>query len=115
MSTLGDLLVEQGPYTQDLLFGPGFAGPLRWVRAVDLNALRDELIDLRSAAAAPGVQCREDTWSWEHFNQDQVDGYWIRCTLWGPHDEHKDEHTGLTWISQPEPATAAAPEGGETR
>jgi hypothetical protein len=26
-----------------------------------------------------------------------LDSYWIRCTLQGTHDEHKDEHTGLTW------------------
>ncbi|GIM88874.1 hypothetical protein Ato02nite_006670 [Paractinoplanes toevensis] len=42
-------------------------------------------------------QCTEETRSWDHFTSEQADSYWIRCTLSGPHDEHEDEHTGLTW------------------
>jgi hypothetical protein len=45
----------------------------------------------------PATPCQEETYSWDHFTAEQVDAYWIRCTLQGPHDEHKDEHTGLTW------------------
>lgn len=97
MSTLGDLIVEGGPYAQDLLIGAGFSSDLRWVRAVDLNALRDELIELRAAVAPAPVACDEETWSWEHFTHQQADGYWIRCDVLGQHDVHKDEHTGLTW------------------
>lgn len=41
--------------------------------------------------------CEEETHSWWHFTPEQLDSYWIRCTLAGPHDEHKDENTGLTW------------------
>jgi hypothetical protein len=41
--------------------------------------------------------CTEEAWSWRYFSPEQVDGYWIRCTLSGSHDEHKDAHTGLTW------------------
>lgn len=44
--------------------------------------------------------CEEETWSWWHFTPDQVDPYWIRCTLAGPHDEHEDENTGLTWVPE---------------
>jgi hypothetical protein len=51
MSGLGDQIVEHGPFTQDLLVGPGYAGPLRWLRAADLTELRDELIGLREEVA----------------------------------------------------------------
>ncbi len=99
MSVLGDRIVEHGPYTQDLLVGAGFSSDLHWVRAVDLTALREELIELRAAAAPDPEPCQEETSSWRHFTHGQVDDYWIRCTLAGPHGEHKDEHTGLTWTS----------------
>ena len=48
--TLADEIIEHGPFAQDLLVGPGFAGPLRWLRSDALNQLRDELIRLRAAA-----------------------------------------------------------------
>lgn len=51
----------------------------------------------------PARACTEETRSWDHFTQEQTDSYWIRCTLSGPHDEHKDEHTGLTWRSEARP------------
>jgi len=42
--------------------------------------------------------CPEETLSWDHFTPDQVDRYWIRCTLTAGHDgDHEDEHTGLSW------------------
>lgn len=47
MSRLGDVLVETGPITQDYMVSPGLSSDMRWVRADDLNALRDELIALR--------------------------------------------------------------------
>ena len=47
--------------------------------------------------------CDVETWSWEHFNQEQMDGYWIRCTQVGPHDEHEDANTGLTWRDRTNP------------
>lgn len=45
------------------------------------------------------TQCTAETYSWDHFNSEQVDGYWIRCTLSGAHDDHQDEHTGLAWTA----------------
>lgn len=45
---------------------------------------------------------------WENFmgdredNDEQADGYWSTCDLRGPHDRHKDEHTGLTWTTTAE-------------
>lgn len=42
-------------------------------------------------------ECRAETRSWDHFRPEQIDSYWIRCTQWGPHDRHKDGHTGLSW------------------
>jgi len=41
--------------------------------------------------------CSAETYSWDHFRPEQVDSYWITCDVLGPHDEHQDEHTGLTW------------------
>jgi hypothetical protein len=41
--------------------------------------------------------CQAETRSWDHFTPEQMDSYWIRCTLAGQHDEHEDEHTGLRW------------------
>ena len=45
--TLADQIIEHGPCAQDYLIGPGFAGPLRWLRAAELNELRDDLIGAR--------------------------------------------------------------------
>lgn len=50
--TLADQIIEYGPIAQDYLIGPGFAGPLRWLCAADVNALRDELLELRRLRAA---------------------------------------------------------------
>lgn len=48
-------------------------------------------------------ECDEETLSWDHFTPEQMDRYWIRCTFMGPHDEHKDEITGLTWRTEARP------------
>lgn len=53
----------------------------------------------REVVMTTDAACEEETHSWWHFNSDQLDSYWIRCTLIGSHDEHKDENTGLTWKS----------------
>lgn len=48
-------------------------------------------------------QCNAEVWSWWYFNPDQVDAYWIQCTLSSPHpytEFHKDENTGLEWKDQ---------------
>lgn len=47
-------------------------------------------------------ECDEEVWSWNYFPEEAVDPYWIRCTLVLPHDEHEDEHTGLTWQTKKE-------------
>jgi hypothetical protein len=54
-------------------------------------------------APEPLRGCTEETRSWDHFTPEQADSYWIRCTLSGPHDEHKDENTGLTWRAEAQP------------
>ncbi len=46
-------------------------------------------------------ECSEEVWSWDHFRDTQVDAYWIRCSLLGPHVRHEDSHTGLTWERSP--------------
>lgn len=51
MSRLGDVLIEFGPLAQDYVVSPGLSRDMRWVRADELNALRDELIQLRRIAA----------------------------------------------------------------
>lgn len=64
--------------------------------ALDLACYLRQAIEER-ASNVPQQGCEVETHSWSHFTHDQADSYWIRCTLSGPHDEHKDEHTGLTW------------------
>lgn len=49
-------------------------------------------------------QCPAETWSWWHFTDQQVDAYWIRCTLLGRHEEHEDENTGLCWRTGERPS-----------
>lgn len=46
----------------------------------------------------PVESCEAEIWSWTYFNQDQVDAYWIRCTLSIPHNEHYDSNTGARWV-----------------
>lgn len=43
--------------------------------------------------------CDAEVYSWDHFRPEQIDSYWIRCTLPGKHNEHEDSHTGLKWRS----------------
>lgn len=43
--------------------------------------------------------CDAEVYSWDHYRPEQIDSYWIRCTLLGKHDEHEDSHTGLKWRS----------------
>jgi hypothetical protein len=83
----------------------------------DVGTRKPDLASLGTYLAALGYDLalipREDaepqpreaeTHSWRHFNAEQADSYWIRCTLQGPHDEHEDANTGLTWRSNEESA-----------
>ena len=45
--------------------------------------------------------CDAEIWSWEIFQPEQVDPYWMRCHLLGPHDEHENSETGATWPRLP--------------
>lgn len=63
---------------------------------VHLLAELDQAMHELRRDEASGV-CTAETWSWRHFTSEQVDAYWIRCTLGGPHEQHEDENTGLTW------------------
>jgi hypothetical protein len=45
----------------------------------------------------PVEECTGETHSWSHFNNSQIDPYWIKCTLTVPHFEHYDSNTGLRW------------------
>lgn len=54
--------------------------------------------------------CNAEVWSMDHYRDGQVDPYWIRCTQLGPHTEHEDSNTGLTWAREAEtPAPAERP------
>ncbi len=64
----------------------------RIVRGLHLLALSEAL---------PPKQCEETVWSSRFFPADAVDAYWITCDRRGDHDEHEDEHTGLTWRTEP--------------
>lgn len=43
------------------------------------------------------MECDAEVWSWDYFNDQQIDPYWIQCTLGYSHTEHEDENTGLKW------------------
>src|SRR3546814_16107517 len=46
--------------------------------------------------------CDSEKHSWDYYRPGQVDSYWMRCHLVGPHDEHENSETGATW-REPEP------------
>lgn len=49
--------------------------------------------------------------SMDYYRDGQVDPYWIRCNAIGPHVEHEDANTGLTWTTDdPEQAQIATQE-----
>jgi hypothetical protein len=76
---------------------------LRQAIAERVHETRDAPSGLRPAPSAePDEQCSAETRSWDHYTPEQSDSYWIRCTLWGAHGMHKDEHTGLTWVDKAE-------------
>ncbi len=98
VSHIGDLIIQHGPWVANRGAEQiDIELRLSLMNGGDLNALRDELLELRALASPPPAECSAETYSWWHFIPEKLDGYWIRCTLQGPHDEHKDEHTGLTW------------------
>lgn len=79
-----------------------------------LADIRESIAELRHYVDAgfistpPPAPCTAETHSWDHYRSEQIDPYWIHCTLAVPHTEHHDSNTGLTWE---EPAALAAEEG----
>lgn len=59
---------------------------------------------------ADNEPCTAELWSWDYFNDLQVDPYWMRCHLVGKHDEHENSETGATWRT---PAALGVPEEAE--
>lgn len=45
-------------------------------------------------------ECAAEIHSWSVFRPEQIDSYWIRCTLQYPHEDHEDSHTGIKWKSR---------------
>jgi hypothetical protein len=43
------------------------------------------------------ADCRSEIWSWDYFRHQQVDPYWMRCQLAGPHKEHENTDTEARW------------------
>jgi len=60
-------------------------------------ALTAGLAAIKEAKRISSEPCDAEIHSWERFTPDQVDSYWIRCSRVGPHDDHEDSDTGLTW------------------
>lgn len=77
-------------------------------RSVDITAhpmapAQTEGADRGTTDAEPDdAECEAELLSWDYFKPQQVDRYWVRCDLRGPHDEHKNSHTGAKW-RDPEP------------
>lgn len=51
----------------------------------------------REVEAVDATPCTAEKWSWDLFRAEQVDPYWMRCHLLGPHDEHENSETGAKW------------------
>lgn len=68
------------------------------------QALAARICALLNADQLDPEPCTEETLSWDHFQPQQIDRYWISCGLAGPHDVHKDGHTGLSWRNVKTPA-----------
>lgn len=95
MSRLGDVLVELGPVAQDYVVTPGLSSDMHWVRAEDLNALRDELIELRRIAASIPDEGRVRVYAVANLHKGRIHGItcnvnqsaaWVRalCDQYGP-------------------------------
>jgi hypothetical protein len=73
------------------------ARPLREAAHGHLEVLAPLIVardqEVSAAAADP---CDSEVWSTDYFGQ-HFDRYWIRCNRLGPHTEHEDANTGLTW------------------
>lgn len=92
MSRLGDLVIEAGPYETRLDHMRGFGGGLT---ADDLNALRDELIELRRIAASVPSGSRVRVYAVANLHKGRIHGItcnvnqsaaWVRvlCDQYGP-------------------------------
>jgi hypothetical protein len=83
------------------VFGTGHEIPdlTTWLGTVQsANGLVWHLFEVAIADETGSSEpCAAEIHSWERFTSEQVDSYWIRCTLTGPHREHEDSNTGLTW------------------
>ena len=44
--------------------------------------------------------CKAEIWSWDIFRHQEVDPYWMRCHLIGPHEKHENSETGATWSTE---------------
>ncbi len=92
----GRLRLEPPAPPNDLDFYP-VSGAVLQGFVDQVNELRAERDRLKEDAPKRPEPCTAETWSWNHFTPDQVDPYWIRCTLASEHDLHQDGNTGLTW------------------
>jgi hypothetical protein len=86
--------------------------PVRWAHDSVCDCGPTDVFAIAERVQEPQQQCESETRSWDHFTPEQADSYWIRCTLSGKHDEHEDEHTGLTWVDLGPMTTETNPSGG---
>lgn len=73
-----------------------------WARSIAQTRTHELEADAATADVEElrgGEPCDAETHAWDHYRPEQLDSYWIRCTLTGEHDVHEDAHTGLTWRS----------------
>lgn len=94
-------------------YGQGVVETLRTVRKLLDGGMHPDARAALHASQPVQVEvtddepCSAELWSWDYFNDQQVDPYWMRCHLVGEHDEHENSETGATW------RTPAALGGGE--
>lgn len=104
MKTIEELEAEVAGWIRDKVFAGRDAGESLYPVSEDLakHILAEagpQLLAIRDAAEQSASEpCEAELHSWVVFKPEQdVDSYWMRCDLLGPHDEHKNSHTGAKW------------------
>jgi hypothetical protein len=102
----------------------GWTAPAMRERFADHQAAMLAEAGLLREATDSAEPCTSEVWSMDYYRDGQVDPYWIRCNAIGPHVEHEDANTGLTWttddpeeaqIATQEPAGATQGGSGDSR
>ena len=74
----------------------GYADFDRWLAAHDAQ----KRAEWEAEQEVDDGPCKAEIWSWDIFRHQEVDPYWMRCHLIGPHEKHENSETGATWSTE---------------